>query len=113
MKLKFNKKIIEIPKLKIMGMFSGVRGLMFCRREKAKILLFNSSGAIHSLFVFFPFLILWLDEKNKIIDWKLVSPWKFSIKSKKKFVKFIEVPINRRHHSIVKFVVGEKFKKKE
>ena len=51
--------------------------------------------AIHSFFVFFPFLAIWLDDKDKIIDSKVIKPFRFSILPSKKFVKLIEIPINK------------------
>ena len=88
----------------------GVRGLMFRFRETNAILM-HSTGAIHSFFVFFPFLCLWLDKKNNVLDYKVVKPFSLRENSDKKFTKILEIPINRRYHSEVKFIVGETFKK--
>ncbi|MFH1365099.1 MAG: hypothetical protein ABIH28_00755, partial [archaeon] len=57
-----NKKInIEVVRCNFFQMF---RGLMFTRKEKARVLLFDFKKpvkiAIHSYFVFFPFLAVWL-----------------------------------------------------
>ncbi len=111
MKLKLNNKYIEIKDIK---KSSGVIGLMFSRREKAPILLFEKSKnlAIHSFFVFFPFLCLWLDDKNSVVEFKIVRPFSHYEKTSKDFSKIVEIPINRRHHNIVTFIVGERFKNK-
>ena len=87
-------------------------GLMFSEREKAQILLFEMQKprSIHSFFVFFPFIALWVDRKNNVVEWKIVKPFTFSVFCKRKFSKIIEIPISRRHYAIVKRIVGERFK---
>jgi len=80
-------------------------GLMFSRREKANILLFNLDNklenAIHSFFVFYPFVAIWLDKKNKVIDLKIVEPFCACICPKKIASKIIEIPINRKNKKIL------------
>jgi len=74
-------------------------GLMF-RTRKTKPLLFEFNQAtrmaIHSLFVFFPFNAIWLDENNKIIEQRVVRPFTFSICPRKPFRKLIEIPISKK-----------------
>ena len=77
---------------------SGIRkifGLMF-RSRKTKPLLFEFKNdvhlAIHSIFVFFPFQAIWLDENNRIIEQRIVKPFTFSVRPKKPFRKLIEIP---------------------
>ena len=107
--LKFKDKKIKLNVKRVSEFEKGI-GLMFCRREKAKALLFEFKKAVkwnlHSLFVFFPFLILWLDEENKIVDLRIVKPWKISISSLKKYNKIIEIPLNKKYKEIVKILVG-------
>jgi uncharacterized membrane protein (UPF0127 family) len=95
------------------GFFQRFTGLMFKSKEKSQILLFDNADnyAIHSFFVFFDFLILWLDDKNKVVEWRIVKPFSVYEKSKKQFSRIIEIPINRRYYGIVNVVVGERFKK--
>jgi uncharacterized membrane protein (UPF0127 family) len=93
MKIIFGKKRIEIPVRKV-SLLGGVRGLMF-RGKETKNLMFEYTGRIHSFFVFFKFLILWLDEKNNVVDWRVVRPFSLRVKSKKKFEKFVEIPLNK------------------
>lgn len=80
-------------------------GLMFTRKEKAKILLFDfhkpTKTPIHSLFVFFDFIAIWLDENNKVIEIRKVSPWKLSAKPDKSFTKLIEIPINKKYKDVI------------
>ncbi len=76
-------------------------GLMF-KSKNSENLLFDLSGrwGIHSWFVFFPFLALWLDEKNKVIEWKIVKPFSFFVCPKKKFAKLVEIPVNSKNKQI-------------
>jgi len=48
---------------------------------------------IHSAFCR-KFFAIWLDERNNIIEIKLVKPFQFNIKPKKKFSKLIEIPFS-------------------
>ena len=54
-------------------------GLMFTRKNEAEILIFKfrkpTRLAIHSFFVFFPFMAIWLDEKGRIIEKKKIQPF--------------------------------------
>jgi uncharacterized membrane protein (UPF0127 family) len=88
------------------------RGLMFRRREKAEaLLLFDLKKPrrwkIHSMFVFFPFVAIWLDEKGKIVGKEIVKPWTFSIRPSGEFTKLIEIPYNQKYSGIVEFLVGK------
>lgn len=108
-----NKKIdLNVKKC---GIFRKFCGLMFLSKEKSEALLFNFKKPkkikIHSLFVFFPFVILWLDKDNKIINSKIVKPFEVSIGIKKNFSKIIEIPINKRYKKLLMFLqfpVGRK-----
>ncbi len=109
-KLNFNKKDFEMD-LKVCDGFGRALGLMFSRKENAQALLFEFKRPvklkIHSLFVFFPFVALWLDEENKIIDKKIVKPFKFSVSSGKSFYKLVEIPFSKKYHSIINILVGD------
>ena len=82
-------------------------GLMFSRREKAKILLFRFGNKrkimIHSFCVFYPFVAVWLDEKNRIVDLKIVKPFILCVSHKNKADKLIEIPLNRKNKKLAKF----------
>jgi len=93
---KFNIEARELPLLE------QARGLMFKSRESDN-LLFNRGGrwGIHSFFVFFPFLAVWLDEKNRVVDYKIVKPFTFSVQPKNKFAKLVEIPINNKNKSLI------------
>jgi uncharacterized membrane protein (UPF0127 family) len=84
-------------------------GLMFSRREKAGILLFDFKEkqkiAIHSVFVFYPFVAVWLDKKNKIVDLKVVKPFVLCVSPKKSCFKLVEIPINEKNKETVDLLV--------
>jgi len=109
-RLTYKGKKFEL-KLRVCKGFEKGIGLMFSRREKAKPLLFEfkelTKVKIHSFFVFFPFIALWLDDKNKIIDSKLVKPFTFTIVPERKFKKLIEIPLNSENLEIAKILVGK------
>jgi len=62
--------------------------------------------AIHSYFVFFDFLAIWLDDKNKVIEWKIIKPFNSLTRPNKSFFKLVEVPINKNNEKILQFFVG-------
>lgn len=84
-------------------------GLMFTSRKKARPLLFDfkkqTNMAIHSLFVFFPFLAIWLDENNRVIEFRKVNPFTFSVSPSRSYSKLIEVPLNGQYPGILEILV--------
>jgi len=103
--LKHKNKKINL-KVKKCNFFHRFLGLMFTRREKARALLFDFGKSvrisIHSFFVFFPFVAVWLDDKDKIIEIKKINSWRFSVKPEKSFVKLVEIPCNAEYKDILK-----------
>ena len=90
-------------------------GFMFSRREKASALLFEFGekrfAGIHSMFVFFPFIAIWLDERGKLVEINFVKPFKLYIFPKKTAKKLIEIPFNSRYKKFVKLSsMTERFK---
>lgn len=112
MKIEVDGKVIRINDLKICNRFERFFGLMVHRRENAKILLFDFKKPVkwnfHSLFVFFPFIAIWLDEEDKIIEIKRVKPFKINLSPKQSFVKVIEIPMNDKYRKLVKLLVGDR-----
>ena len=105
-----NKKIkINVKKVSRVGKSIG---LMFSSRKRAKALLFGFKNpkktSIHSFFVFFSFLAVWLDKKNKVVDLKRVSPFRFHVSSRKSYSRLLEIPFNNRYKRILKILVGGK-----
>ena len=101
-------KKIKVKKASIFGRISGLmfrpkttENLLFEFRKKTRI-------KIHSFFVFFNFLAIWIDRKNKVIFWKIIGPFSPAFSPKKSFSKIIEVPLNKRNIGIINFFVGKK-----
>lgn len=107
--LKYGKRKISI-KVKKVSFLGKYLGLMF-RSNKTKCLLFEftkyGKWGIHSFFVFFPFLAVWLDEKNNVLEWRVVRPFKLLIKPRKKFIKLVEIPLSDINRSKIFFFVGK------
>ena len=103
------KVLLEAKVVRGLGRFLG---LMFSRREKAKILLFKFRKpvkmAIHSFFVFYPFLAIWRDSDGKIMEIKKVMPFSGYVCPPKSFKSFVEIPLNRKYKKITDAV--ERFK---
>lgn len=110
--LKYKGKKVEID-LKKCNCFEKGIGLMFSRRQKARALLFEfkkpTREAIHSLFVFFDFVAIWLDDKNKILELRVVKPFNFCVRPEKPFIKIVEIPINKNYEREVKLLYPQSF----
>ena len=110
MKIKKEGRTIDIGNVKKVNLFGEVIGLMFSRREKANSLLFEfkkpTKMKIHSYFVFFPFIAIWLDEENNILDLREIKPFKTSNGIKKPYCNLIEIPINEKNKRIIGLLVG-------
>jgi len=104
MKIYLKKSFIEVP-VKKLSLFGRFRGLMFRRRKNSEILLFNfekpTKTIFHSLFCFFPFLIIWLDKENNVLESRICKPFLLTIKSFYQFVKVIEIPINKKYKKLI------------
>lgn len=110
MKIYLKKKKIEIP-AKSVSSFGKFLGLMFRTKNTGNLLFSfnkNTKMPIHSLFVFFKFLAIWLDKKNKVIEFKIIKPFSPKISPRKPFSKLIEVPFNGKNRKILKFFVDGK-----
>ena len=92
-------------KIKIVrcGFFKKLSGLMFSRKENSSALLFEfkkkTFEPIHSFFVFFKFVAVWLDDENKVVDCKIIKPWRINISPKKPYKKLLEIPINKKYEN--------------
>jgi len=113
MEVKVGGRSLSVDAVSV-GAFGKFRGLMFRRRQKAPMLLFETGErfSIHSVFVFFDFLVLWLNDENTVVDYKIVKPFSLYENSDKKFSKILEIPVSKQYYDKVKFVVGERFKNK-
>jgi len=105
----YKGKRIEIKGVKRLSKFGKGIGLMFHRREKCPAMLFEFKKPvkmkIHSFFVFFPFVGIWMDNQNKIIEVRVIQPWNISISPKKEFYKLLEIPINKKYRRKIMLLV--------
>lgn len=106
-KYKSKKISLEVKECKGIRKFTG---LMF-KSKNTSALFFSfekpSQMKIHSMFVFFDFVAVWLDEDDDIIDVQRVKPWRISVLPKGKFyTKLIEIPVNERYQKVIQFLVG-------
>ncbi len=107
----FKNRKISVP-VKETGFFSKALGLTF-RTSQTKPLLFDfqrevyQRGALTSWFVFFPFLAVWLDKNNRVLEFKIISPFTLKILPKKPFRRIVEVPLNAKNKKIIGFFVGK------
>jgi len=94
--------------VKTCGFFDTAFGLMFKSRKKAQALLFkfdkSSKIKIHSFFVFFPFVAVWLDSEGKIIEIRKIKPFTPSVSAEKPCSKIIEIPMNKKYSDVVKLL---------
>lgn len=76
--------------------FSQALGLMFGFNKRSLLFVFKNKKkrSIHSFFCK-PFIAIWFDGE-KIVDSKLVGPWRLSVKPDKKFDKLLEIPSGTR-----------------
>ncbi|MEN7982083.1 MAG: hypothetical protein ABFQ65_01405 [Nanoarchaeota archaeon] len=110
MNIKYKNKNIEVCVKKV-SFFGKFIGLMF-RTKNTSNLLFdfrkNFILAIHSYFVFFDFLAIWVDENNNVLDFKMVKPFSINVCPKLPFTKLVEIPFNDKNKKIIEFFVGKR-----
>jgi uncharacterized membrane protein (UPF0127 family) len=103
--IKYKKKKIKII-AEDCNFLKKFTGLMFSRRQNSRALLFSfeikQKIRIHSFFVFYSFIAIWLDDKNNIVDLKIVKPFSPCISPKKPTFKLVEIPINDYYREIMK-----------
>lgn len=103
---KSNKNRISIDVRECKNFFSKMSGLMFRTKSKPLLFIFKSKNksAIHSFFCV-PFIIIWFN-RDKIVDFKFVKPFKLYVVPKNKFDQFLEIPINSIYFSRIKKTFG-------
>jgi uncharacterized membrane protein (UPF0127 family) len=102
-KLKNKKFSMDVFECK--NIFQKASGLMFRKKSKPLLFIFNKSvsESIHSFFCF-PFIGIWFN-RNEIVDIKYVRPWKINIKPLKKFDKLLEIPRNSRYFNSIELLI--------
>jgi uncharacterized membrane protein (UPF0127 family) len=107
-KTKRGKLEIEVQRLNFIQRISG---LMF-RFGYVKPLLFdfekNCFISLHSIFVFQKFLVIWLDESNNVLEYRIVKPFEFSILPSIRFRKVVEIVFSKSNKKLIEFVVGQR-----
>jgi uncharacterized membrane protein (UPF0127 family) len=116
MKINLGGKNFFVDVVECKSTFSKFRGLMFKKKKNARALLFKfakpTKMAIHSFFVFFPFVAVWLDDKNKIIEKAFIRPFRLHVKPKKSYFALVEIPINKRYHkNLIRFLSCQKLRR--
>jgi uncharacterized membrane protein (UPF0127 family) len=109
-KIFFKGKKIKIFVKKV-SFFGKIFGLMFKKCCTNNLLFeFANEGrrAIHSFFLRFSFLAIWLDSKNNVVEFRIVKPFCFCVRPKQKFRRLIEVPFNNNNKRIIDFFVGKR-----
>jgi len=103
----FRGERISINTKKCMGL-NRFFGLMFKRKEEADALLFEFKKPvnfmIHSFFVFFPFIVVWLDEEGDVIEIKGIKPFTMSVRTKRPYKKLLEIPLNGKYKKKIKLL---------
>ena len=94
---KTSRKTIAGSAKMCLSQMAKARGLMFSRPLKDRALIFvfrkQKRVALHMLFVFFPIDIMFLDEKQRVIELReSVKPFTTFIKSRKKVGWVVELP---------------------
>ncbi|MEK6825118.1 MAG: hypothetical protein AABY02_04660 [Nanoarchaeota archaeon] len=90
------------------GLFRRGLGLMFRTRNTENLcFVFKNQGnkgrALTAAFVFFPFVVVWLDKRRKVVDMRYVLPWELYIHTKRRFSTILEFPVNLPNQGMVSF----------
>ena len=103
----YKKKKINIDVKECRNFFSKASGLMFRKKSKPLLFIFSreTHEAIHSFFCL-PFFAIWF-RGNKIIDVQYVKPWRFYVKSLRKFDKLLEIPMNDNNFCKFKLLISK------
>lgn len=105
-RITLNSKSIEFP-IERCSSWSKFKGLMFSANH-LPLLIEIKNKPIHSMFVFYPFLAIWLNDESKIVDYKLVHPFTSSVMPQSDFTKIIEIPYKNEFKNIVDELLGQK-----
>jgi len=107
--IRYKGKKISIMAKKV-SPIGKILGLMF-RTKETGILLFEfkkeTNLKIHSFFVLFDFLGVWINSKGRVVDCKIMKPFSVAYSPKKKFSRLVEIPINKKNGKIISFFVGK------
>ena len=90
-KIKIRSKLIEAEVCDTI--FKRARGLIFRKNPKPLFFIFKkpTRQPIHSFFCPL-FRAIWLNE-GKIVDDKIVKPWRISVRPRSNFTELVEIPL--------------------
>jgi len=96
----YKGKKINIDVLECNTIFQKIHGLMFRKKSKPLLFIFNKKNreGIHSFFCL-PFIAIWFDS-NKIVSIKYVKPWRIYVRPSRKFDKLLEIPIGNKEFKL-------------
>ncbi|MDO8460242.1 MAG: hypothetical protein Q7S74_03980 [Nanoarchaeota archaeon] len=106
----YNKSKKFELKVKKVNSITKYIGLMFKTIESPPLLFefsYNSRPAIHSFFVFFPFIALWLDDKNNVLEYNLVKPFSPLVRPTQDCKNLLELPLNKENRRLIGLLVGK------
>ncbi|MBI3334200.1 DUF192 domain-containing protein [Candidatus Pacearchaeota archaeon] len=110
MKIALGKRTCDLPVISLSAL-GKICGLMFRSSTSSSLLFAFSSNirfSIHSWFVFFPFIAIWLDSKRRVMEWRVVRPFSTLVLPQKPFRYLVEVPCTTRNVYIRQFLDGSK-----
>ncbi len=103
--IKKGHRTINIPVRDVRSFEKGI-GLMFRTRNTTN-LLFSFTKDVRtlftSIFVFFPYLSIWLDKDYRVLDARIIKPFTLRVPTHKPFRYVVEVPVNEANSEILKF----------
>ena len=112
MKIHLGGNRINVKARKVSS-FGKVRGLIFRSKNTDNLLFeFKKDGkrGIHSLFLFFPFLAVWLDSKDRVLEFRVVDPFCFHVCPDVLSRKILEIPLNKENEKVLRLFVDGKGK---
>lgn len=97
---RYKGKKINIDAEECRSIISKTRGLMFRKKSKPLLFIFNEKTreGIHSFFCL-PFIGIWFD-KDKIVGIKYVKPWRIYVRPLRKFDKLLEIPLGNNEFNL-------------
>lgn len=93
-------KFFNLKAIICKSLFSKIKGKMLSFSRKPLLFVFPSERKvqIHMLFVFMPLLVIWLDDKKRIVDYRHMLPFVSIGCSKAKYV--LEIPLRKKLRKI-------------
>ena len=104
--IKNSEKRIKLP-IKMASGISRYGGLMFKSIDSCNLLFDFKRDvkiAFHSILVFFPFILIWLDERNNVLEYRRVEPFTWYIFPRKPFRKVLEIPLNNANNKVLSLI---------